>query len=271
MAHLLATQVVDGLGHPVSYPYPPRRIASLSPSITASLIAMKLERELIGRSDACGQLIAASRRVPVVGAPSGADPAVLARVRPDILFVLEHQVHPEQLAELRTLCSTYAFKVDNFIAAGAAVKELARICGQPSRGRLLVEDYRGAYEELRHKLAAYRRAAVVLWRRPLTIAGREGLIQSSLEELGLYNIASSPKPERLSPARLAERRPSIVLVEIPSFDGSRVQSEHEAWRSELEGQLDCPVLVPHPPFLSSFGLLSAEGCERFSEGLSGLG
>lgn len=178
--------VHDARGRAV--PVGARRVVSLVPSMTETVIALGAADRLVGRTRWCVHPADRVASIPVVGGTKDADAAAIRALRPDLVLVNQE----ENVAALaRELEPDVPLHVSFPRSPGDAIDGVAEIA------RLLEVDGRDPVSRARTALARARdtaldppvRSAVLVWWRPLMVAGPDTYVARLLGELGLDVVA----------------------------------------------------------------------------------
>lgn len=107
----------DHLRRKVHVNFPPQRIICLCPSLTETLYALELGREIIGRTRYCVHPAELVAMVPVVGGTKDVDVAGVLDLRPDLVIAEKEENQSETVAALATSVPVYVVDVHSINAA----------------------------------------------------------------------------------------------------------------------------------------------------------
>jgi ABC-type Fe3+-hydroxamate transport system substrate-binding protein len=223
--------VVDDLGRALAFARPPRRVVSLVPSDTHSVIALGAGERLVGRTTYCDSPEAAA--VATVGGTKDVDVEAVVACAPDLVIANQEEntrAALEALASRVPLLVSLPRRVD---AGVAHLARLSRILGVAERdpARALI---RRGYA-LPSAAASGRSAFVPIWMDPLMtfnadtfgadVLARVGVGNVFGDRLRLYPLAAdlgktAPRDAagrdvrypRVSWAEVAARRPELVIL-----------------------------------------------------------
>ncbi|HEY3805087.1 MAG TPA: helical backbone metal receptor [Kofleriaceae bacterium] len=238
-------KIDDDLGRSLLFGRPPRRIVSLVPSDTYSVIALGAGDRLVGRTSYCEH----GEGAAIVGGTKDADPDKILALEPDLVIANQEENSRKPLEAL-------AGKVPVLVSLPRTVEQgiahLARLARILETGAELVR--RG------YALAPAepRRASVFvpIWMDPLmTINGdtfgsdvlaRAGLTNVFGERLRLYPLAADlGKGEAIEATGRDVRYPRLSLGELaaraPSIDAIVLPDEPHAFSGEDEAVLRAAV------------------------------
>ncbi|MBN2171241.1 MAG: ABC transporter substrate-binding protein [Candidatus Krumholzibacteriota bacterium] len=192
-----------------------RRLVSLVPSLTETVVELGAAGRLVGRTRFCIHPADVLAGVPAVGGPRDPDLEAVAGLRPDLvlacleenramdLAALEaagvpvHAVHPRRLDDVDALLADYGRLLGAGEAAAAFRADLAAARREAAAPRR----------------AAPRRAATLVWKDPWLAAGGGTYIDAVMAELGLVNVYGDHEGYgQTTLVELAGRRPALVLL-----------------------------------------------------------
>jgi iron complex transport system substrate-binding protein len=199
------------LGPPA--PANPRRIVSLAPSITDTIVALGHGARIVGvtRFDSAPEVA----RVPRVG--GFVDPSVEAVValRPDLVVWL---TEGSALAPVRRIADlgipVLALPIIGVEDVVAATRVVAAALGDPAAGERLAARIGGAIERARARAAPLprRRVLLLVGRRPLVVAGPGSYPDQLLAIVGGVNVVSGTTAWPVFPVeRAAALDPDVVI------------------------------------------------------------
>lgn len=191
----------------------PRRVVSLAPSITDTVVGLGLADRLVGvtRFDTAPEVA----RVPRVG--GFLDPSVEAVValRPDLVIWLTDgsALAPvKRIAELGIpVMAVPIIGVEDVIAA---TRVIAAALGDPAAGDRLAASISGAVERARARAATLprRRVLLIVGREPLVVAGPRSYPDELLAIVGGINVVSGTTAWPVFPVeRAAALDPEVVI------------------------------------------------------------
>jgi hypothetical protein len=214
-------KIDDDLGRTLLFGRAPRRIVSLVPSDTYSVIALGAGDRLVGRTTYCEH----GDGVPTVGGTKDADPAKILALEPDLVIANQEENARKPLEAL-------AGKVPVLVSLPRTVEQgiahlarLARILETGPKGNELVA--RG------YQLAAPRaelaRVFVPIWMDPLMtlnadtfgsdVLARAGLTNAFSDRLRLYPLAADlGKGEAIEATGRDVRYPRLTIDELRARD-----------------------------------------------------
>lgn len=92
----------NGHKHTLEFEHPPRRVVSLVPSVTESLIMLGFGSSLVGRTDYCTQPVGQVEHLPTVGGTKNPRVDDILALRPDLVLANREENTRETIEALRT-------------------------------------------------------------------------------------------------------------------------------------------------------------------------
>lgn len=228
-------RVRDDAGREVTVRRPARRVLSLLPSLTETIVALGAAETLVGRTRY--DTLSALRRLPDVG--GGLDPSVEAvlALRPDVVlgFASPHSPHAALAAVLaRHGVPTLLFAVEDTSDVWRAIARLGQLLGREAAAARLAARLRATFDSVRHAVAGRRRPRVAYLSggTPPYTASDATFLGQLLELAGGDNVF--PALERpWAPVSLEEvlrRRPEVIVVPAGSAPDGATLRRLPGWR-----------------------------------------
>ncbi len=286
----------DVTGAPVRLERPARRVLSLVPSETESVVALAGAERLVGRTDYCEEPADALQAVPTVGGTKNPRLADILALAPDLVLA-NREENPRKLVEALRAAGIPVFVSEPRSPRQALhwLEQLARLLGLDPEQAAPVRRLRAALQ--RAEQAADHLPPVPLfvpiWERPtMTFDGRT-YASGLLELLGGANVFASRQrryplaadlgrtPARPAPGRdtryprvtdeeIVARRPAWVLLpDEPYRYGPREADRYQALLGPLCGGRGCVRFVSGKD-LFWYGARTADALQRLGELLASL-
>jgi iron complex transport system substrate-binding protein len=238
--------VTDETGRRVNVPDHPRRIISLSPSITETIYALGLEDRLVGDSDYCDYPPAA-REKPHVGSLLNPSLERIVALRPDLVLgdaEINRRETADQLEHLGIpLYGVSAHSVDGALRS---IEDLGRVLGHEREAQSLVAGLRTRIQAVERQVEGKPRPKVlfVVWYQPLITAGASTFIADVIRLAGGVSVSGDLAGEwpRLSLESGLARDPDVILFpRTAAFSPDLAQFRHLAgwkdFRAVREGRM----------------------------------
>lgn len=214
---------------------PPRRIVSLVPSDTYSLVRLGALDRLVGRTRFCVEPAGEVEGIEEVGGTKDADVERIVALEPDAVIANQEENTRGDIQRLEAAGIRVLVSFPRRVADGVGhLARLARLLGVHPKGEmapraLVAEAYRvHAAAEARRRERAPIRAFVPIWMDPLMTVNGETFISDMLDLVGAQNVfedrprryplaADLGKAPPLPPERVAgrdTRYPRVTLEEV---------------------------------------------------------
>jgi ABC-type Fe3+-hydroxamate transport system substrate-binding protein len=222
--------LVDDLGEPVSLATPPRRLASLVPSLTDAIETTR-PGLIAAATDYCTH--PPDLDVLRVGGSKYPDVDAVLDLRPDLVVANAEENRPEDVARLR------ADGIPVWVTAAAATvpEGLGSVRRLLTQGLDLPEpDWLVQAENLWRAVTPVRATAIVpVWRRPWIVVGRDTFAGDVLHRLGIANAYADH----------ADRYPRPPLTELNAKGADLVVLPDEPYEFTAD---DGPESFPGLPY-----------------------
>jgi len=189
---LAMVAVKDGLGREVRLAAHPRRIVSLAPSVTESLLALGARDRLVGVCDFC-KLPPGTAPIFRVGGMLNPSLETIRGLRPDLLIATTSGNDPSLARQADALgLSLYTMHTPDVEAVLESVVALARLIDEEKRGADLAESLRSRLAAVRAAIAGRPSVKVlfVVWGDPLVVPGRSSFLTDALARAGGESITA---------------------------------------------------------------------------------
>lgn len=179
----------DGISHSNGY----KRVVSLAPSMTETMLALKESHRLVGVTIHCRD--ASLLQVPRIGSFSQPNFEAIMGLKPDLVLAVPHVMVRALIKEItKNDISVFAHQPDSMRDIHDIVDGLANLLGVPERGAMLnaamehqISQTALSIENLDIK---NRSMLLALSNAPLVVAGKNTFASEIIEKLGLINMAS---------------------------------------------------------------------------------
>ena len=195
---------------------PARRVVSLNPSLTATLVALGASDQLVGVDDYSARQQSGARELPAVGGLFNASLEAILALAPD-LVVLVPSAQQRDLRERLEALGVEVLGLPNITLAEllASIETLGARVGREAAARERVREIQSAWRAAEAASAARPRVrtVLVLQRDPLYVVGRGSFIDSMLAAAGAQNsgnVFAEPYP-RASLEWLIAAAPELIL------------------------------------------------------------
>jgi ABC-type Fe3+-hydroxamate transport system substrate-binding protein len=228
----------DALGREHVFEEPLRRIVSLVPSITETLLVLGLDAEVVGVTDFCVHPDAAVRNKPRVGGTKNPKRVRILSLRPDLVMANKEENRQRDTEKLE------AAGVRVFVTHARTVREaleeirvLGAITRRAEAARAIIRETEAAWEGAKRRARARRpRVVALIWKKPYMAVGGRTFANDMLVQSGATNPFEpmDRRYPRIDENALAGAQPDVILLPTEPYDFQ------EADRLELF-KLDCPA------------------------------
>lgn len=240
--------LTDDAGHAVQLAGPARRIVSLVPSVTETIIALGAADRLVGRTEYDRDSSIAG--VPLVG--RGLSPSIegIIALHPDLVVVWASDKRGDMRGQLeKASIPVLALEVQDTSDAFRVVRLMGEALGRQASGDSLLYSLRESLRETRSIAAqrSRRRVFYVVYNDPPMTAGPGTFIDQLLDIAGAENVfedATSQWPT-VSLEEVVKRDPDIIVLPVGEMSaqvGERLRST-AGWRDLRAVKGNCLALV----------------------------
>ena len=189
---------VDDRGFPLTWEEPPRRIVSLVPSLSETLVDLGAEDQLVGVTRFCIHPDHLRREKTRVGGTKGVKVDVIMDLQPDLVIANLEENEAQDIMALEIAgVPCWVCDVRTVERAFRLLSDLGALVGGAAEGEVMEAAVRQAWSEGRdrHRLGADRKVAYAVWRNPWMWAGEDA--HPSRPSVGLGAVAEERRyPER---------------------------------------------------------------------------
>jgi ABC-type Fe3+-hydroxamate transport system substrate-binding protein len=282
----MAVAVTDDRGAELCFDEAPRRIVSLVPSDTYTLVRLGVGERLVGRTDYCVEPASELSRVPTVGGTKNVDVDRVVALDPDLVVANQEENRKVDIERLADRGIAVLISFPKTVREGLVqARRLAALLPDEDHGELLVEA-EAVWTSLSRREVEPLRCFVPIWMDPLMTVHGDTFISDVVELVGGTNVFSDRerryplgadlgRREPLPPDRIRgrdtryprvtleeveRRRPELVL--LPDEPHEFTQRDAEVFRA-----LDIPAAAEGVVFcdgkdLMWYGLRALEGAGR---------
>lgn len=216
LATAAPVEVFDDAGRAVRLARPARRIVSLVPAITETLVAMGAEDLLVARTDYDEGVV---EYLPSVGGGLTPSLELIASVEPDLVVVWEEAAGARIRPRLEALgIPVFAAQTRDTADIFANIERLGALAGMQASADSLAAWVRSEFDAVRASVVGLRapRVLYLVGVDPAMVAGPNLFVGEALSVAGAENVF--PDVDEASPQMSVEeivrRRPEIVLLPV---------------------------------------------------------
>lgn len=247
---ILAASPAQWLGPPP--PVPVKRVITLAPSLTETVLALGAQDSLIAVSRFCEFPEVA--KLPKAGGFNDLSVETIVALKPQLLVVAKSPGNQKAVETLARLgISVLALSLTTVNDVATAMRELGRVLGREAQAKALVDELAAA--RLRERAVVVkkpRRVLFVVGFSPLVVAGPGSFAHELLEDCGAQNAAQkAPTAYPLySMEKAATLSPDVVIDASDVKDGREAIEKLGAMKSAKWVTLPTKALLHPGPALS---------------------
>ena len=240
------------------------RVVTLSPSLTAILLALGARDAIVGVDESSAQFDERVRALPRVGGLFNPSLEAIVALSPTAVALVPSAQQRELRERLEALgIEVLALPNISYEDVLRSIVVLGERVGRADAARARADAIRAAWRAARESAGASPRvrAVLVLQREPLYVVGSGSFLDAMLEAAGAENLArefGDPYP-RVSVEWLIAAGPDLILDAADPADGAAVHWKQwpslPAVRNGRVATLDRAVTIPGPDLDRSLALL----------------
>ncbi|GKV69887.1 iron ABC transporter [Sporosarcina sp. NCCP-2716] len=256
--------VLDTLGRTVTYSYPPKRIISLCPGITDTLLALGLKDEIAGRTRFCIHPLPEVLDIPAVAGTKDMKLDQILQLQPDLVIAEKEENTKEMVDTLASHVPVYVAEVQTVGEAYGMMTALGDVTARGSEAAALVRQIETGFRAIEGISSGS--VLYMIWKKPYMAAGNKTYIDSVLAHLGFTN-ASAP---------FDGRYPALEPIDIQNADSSLVLLASEPYPfkekhiDEFQELLPTAQIVPVDGEMFWYGPRMLEAVPYFEKTFSRL-
>ncbi|HET7628175.1 MAG TPA: helical backbone metal receptor [Bacillales bacterium] len=224
----------DHLGRETAYPFPPKRVVSLCPSITETLFDLGLtEKEVVGRTRYCIHPESLVKQVRTVGGTKKIKTDVVAELKPDLIIAEKEENPKETIEALEKDFPVFVADVRSYEDALTMIRDLGKLLDREKKAEALTEKIEQKFDFFGR--VSPRSMAYLIWKNPYMAAGSDTFIDSMLQKAGFTNVFAN-RPERYPEIEVADlRQASPEFVFLSSEPYPFQDADRKELREHLSG------------------------------------
>lgn len=265
----------DELGFRIELASVPQRIVSLVPSLTETLFALNLGRQVVGVTKFCVEPADAVTAIEKVGGTKNPDLRAILALQPDLVIANAEENRAQDVEWMRehglSVFVTYPRTVSGVLES---VLGLGRITGRESEATALAREIVRVVSVIETSLGIWNklrlRVFCPIWKKPWMTFNQDTYAHDVLRLLGFSNVFADA-PERYPRTTLEEaleRRPQIVL--LPDEPYEFAEKDAAELKAALPQGLSRRVMLISGRDLHWYGAHTVKGLAALSERLGRL-
>jgi len=283
-------KVIDDRGRRYVFPEAPRRVVSLVPSDTYSVLRLGAKDRLVGRTKYCVEPLGEVEDIEIVGGTKDVDVQKVIDLEPDLVIANQEENTRSQIERLDAAGLSVLVSFPCRVAEGIAhLARLALGLAEDPKARSLVASAYNAHREAEKRRGERTpvRAFVPIWMDPVMTVHEKTFISDMMDLVGAQNIFADRRrryplaadlglakplpPERVGDRdtryprvtldEIVARQPEIVL--LPDEPHAFTEVDAEVFRKlPMPAATDGKIVFCDGKDLMWYGARSVEGFER---------
>ncbi|MAT90726.1 MAG: cobalamin-binding protein [Flavobacteriaceae bacterium] len=247
----------DQLNRDLHFPKPPSTIVSLVPSITQLLVALGLEKNILGITKFCVEPDFLRKEKTVVGGTKSVHFDKIAALSPDIIVANKEENTKEMVTQLSEIAPVWVSDVSNYHSHMELIRKLSKLFNIQSRGTSLINTITKERESFQRfmKDKPWRRIYYLIWKDPYMVAGKGTFIDDMLQGNHFENLCSEDRYPEISEEELSAADLLLLSSEPFPFTAERAK--------EIEKELCVKTLCVNGEYFSWYGGKSTEVYQYF--------
>jgi ABC-type Fe3+-hydroxamate transport system substrate-binding protein len=265
----------DELGFRIELDRPPQRIISLVPSLTETLFAFGLEREVVGVTRFCVEPADAVAPIAKVGGTKNPDLRGIHALQPDLVIANAEENRPRDVERLRArgipVFVTYPRTVPGALES---ILGLGRVTGRESQAAALAREIVRVVSVIETSLGIWNklrlRVFCPIWKKPWMTFNQDTYAHDVLRLLGFLNVfgEAAERYPRTTLEEALDRGPQVVV--LPDEPYAFNDAEAAELKAELPAGLSRRVMLISGRDLHWYGAHTATGLPALAERLGRL-
>jgi len=215
------TEHTDQLGRKLTLKAPPTRIISCVPSTTELLYDLGLTKEVIGITKFCVHPHKWQQVKTRVGGTKNLHLEQIAALHPDLIICDKEENKQEQVEQLMPHYNVWVGNANSLEQGLKLIGLLGKLTSRTKQAAEISNKITAGFEQLEKAggNGTIRKAAYLIWREPMMVAGEGTFIDNMMERCGLENTFSHGNngyPE-VSAKMLQKANPELILLSSEPF------------------------------------------------------
>jgi len=202
-------EVIDQMGSPVSFSFPPKRIISLVPSQTELLFDLGLEKEVIGITKFCVHPPNWQREKYTIGGTKNIKVGEIIKLDPDLIIGNKEENAKERIETLKEKYPVWMSDIKSFDDATDMIGRVGEITNAGSAARKINNDIQHRFGKITRVKGS---ALYLIWKKPWMAAGRDTFINSMLEMIGLTNVVTSQRYPEITTGAISDSGADFIFL-----------------------------------------------------------
>jgi ABC-type Fe3+-hydroxamate transport system substrate-binding protein len=221
--------VRDDLGDEVVLTEIPRRIVSLVPSMTETVIDLGAADRLVGITRYCVHPAEVVARIPRVGGTKGFSFEKIASMKPDLVLANKEENRKHHVERLRKTYRVFVSHPRTVEEAVGMVRSIGALTGRSVEASEFAASCDRVLASLEPSVVEPSlRTLCMIWREPWMAAGADTYMNALLARVGFDNVfapADGHYP-KTTLAEIVERKPDVIILPDEPYAFGAENKEH---------------------------------------------
>lgn len=260
-------KIVDSYNRNVTIEKEPKRIISISPSITETIFALGKGSELVGRTDYCDYPEQA-KKVSSIGDMMNPSIEKIVALKPDVVIV-SNMFNKDTIKKLEDLKITVVvlYGKENFDGVYDNITKVAEVINANEKSKTIVSDMKKKVADVEAKVKSAKKPSVYYvvsyGKSGDYTAGKDTFVGNMIEMAGGKNAAGDTTGWKYSLEKLVQNNPDIIIC--TKFYDTKKGIESATGYKDLKAVKDGKLLEIDNNLLDRQGPRQADGLEALAK------
>ncbi len=202
---------IDQLGHPVTIPFPPRRIISLVPSQTELLADLGLGDKVVGITKFCIHPEHWLQTKTIVGGTKNFHFNEIDELRPDVIFGNKEENFEEGIGRLKEKYPVWMSDIISIKDSLSMILSIGEMTNKMAESKQIVSNIKNGLNST-GKVSG-QSVLYLIWRKPWMGAATNTFIHSLLDHLGFRNaLEHETRYPELADEKIKALKPDYIFL-----------------------------------------------------------
>lgn len=202
-------KVTDDLGTTLYFPLTPKKIVSLVPSLTETLVAAGLRSSLAGITKFCVHPKGLRQEIEVIGGTKNPRIDAIISIKPDVVFANKEENRLEDIAELKKHTQVYVTDISGHQDVVSFIHTLYLIFHSSECKHLMNQIKNLSNYTNRKKIST----CYLIWKNPWMTIGKDTFIHHMMEKYGFKNVYETEvRYPEISLESIQVLKPQIIML-----------------------------------------------------------
>ncbi|MDR9456791.1 MAG: helical backbone metal receptor [Salegentibacter sp.] len=205
----------------------PQRVVSLVPSQTELLIDLGLEKTLVGVTKFCVHPIYLLNTKKIVGGTKQVHIDRIKNLQPDLILCNKEENTPEIVEALEKIAPVHVSDINEIDDAFEMMLQYGQIFNKEEFAKTMVKSIKDKISALKeiNKGKPTKKAAYLIWKKPLMVAGKNTFIDTLLQLNNFENVFEDERYPVTNLEELKAKKPDLILLSSEPYPFSEKHIE----------------------------------------------